>query len=148
MLLVVTFLASGSGQDEQVPPHRALSAGASRAIRLSIEARKMALAGKVYLGPSNFTDAPPETQACERRSAARPVFFLHVHKAGGSTFAALAKANGWCLPGPRTDGDKASFFGKNGNPSVVDAARALWGSAEGMGAYAADRKLDLWATEW
>ena len=57
-----------------------------------------------------------------------PMFFLHLHKAGGTTMSKLAEANDECVPctEDRTvlARDKGSWYAKNMNPSSKDAARA------------------------
>ena len=76
-----------------------------------------------------------------------PVFFVHLHKSGGTTFMKLASVNGWCTP-KASRNDAGSFFGKNGNPSTKDAPRGIWSSGTAMGKYALSNNIDVWATEW
>ena len=77
-----------------------------------------------------------------------PLFFLHVHKAGGTTFARLARDNGLCEAPSEDRRDSGSFFAKNLNPSMIDARRAIWSSARTMISYAREKRLDAWASEW
>ena len=78
----------------------------------------------------------------------RPVYFLHLHKNAGTTLCNLALQNGVCAPVSLSRKDAASFFGKNCNPSIIDAS-ALWTNDETeLRRYIAKRRVDFFANEW
>lgn len=76
------------------------------------------------------------------------IYLWHIHKSAGTTFCEVLRANGLCTPVARSRRDTASFFGKNCNPSILDASQALSGNPESMDAYVQKFGIDAYANEW
>ena len=77
-----------------------------------------------------------------------PVLFVHLHKAGGTTFCTMARANGARTP-QGIKGKSVGFFGMNCNPSTIEDARtAVWSSPQDSAKYAETHSLDLFMNEF
>jgi len=65
-----------------------------------------------------YMDLPPCTPPT---NGTKPVYMIHIHKAGGTSLCSLAIRSGLCKPPPAsTLSDRYSWFSKNCNPTWAD----------------------------
>ena len=154
--VLVVPTRSATTEAENVGRHRGLSRAPARGHLHVTHAFPKANAHPVNPGhsraPSHSLPKPYQRPGCANRTSPegprRPVFFVHIHKAGGTTFAKLATDNGLCSAYSESPNDKSSFFAKNLNPSMAHARLAIWSDRDTMLGYVRSKRLDAWATEW